>query len=209
MVGGAAGHHEHLVDLAQFLVGQPLLVEHDAAVDEVAQQCVGHRGGLLGDLLEHEVLVATLFGGRKVPVDVELAGIRVVRLAVEVGDPITVGGDHHRLVLAEFDGVAGVFDERRDIGGDEHLAVANAEHQRGRAPGGHDRARLVGIGEDQREVTLEAAQHGQHGGDKVASGVTAGVLACDQVHGDLAVGVAGEIPRRRLPARDAVPRSSR
>ena len=38
VVGGAAGDDEDLVDLAQVLVGQPLLVEHDPAVDEVAQQ---------------------------------------------------------------------------------------------------------------------------------------------------------------------------
>ena len=31
MIGGAAGHDEHLVDLAQLLVGEALLVEHDAA----------------------------------------------------------------------------------------------------------------------------------------------------------------------------------
>ena len=74
VVGGAAGHHEHLVDLAQLLIGEALLVEHDAAVDEMAEQSVGDRGGLLGDLLEHEVLVATLFGGRDVPVDMELRG---------------------------------------------------------------------------------------------------------------------------------------
>ena len=116
----------------------------------------------------------------------------MIGVAVEVGDRIAVGGDHHRLVLAEFDSVAGVFDERRDIGADEHLAVADAEYQRSRAPGGHDRPRLVGVGENQREVALEAAQHGQHGGDEVAGGVTAPVLAGDQVHGDLGVGVAGE-----------------
>ena len=73
VIGGAAGHHEHLVDLAQLLIGQPLLVEHDAAVDEMPEQGVGHRGGLLGDLLEHEVLVAALLGGAQVPVDMKLA----------------------------------------------------------------------------------------------------------------------------------------
>ena len=114
-------------------------------------------------------------------------------MPVEVADPITVGGDHHRLVLAEFDGVAGVFDECRDIGADEHLAVADADYQRGRAPGGDDRARLVGVGEDQGEMALKAAQHGQHGGDEVAGGVAVVVLVGDQVHGDLGVGVAGEI----------------
>ncbi len=73
VVRGAAGDDEDLVDLAQLLVGEALLVEHDAAVDEVAQQGVGDRGGLLGDLLEHEVLVAALLGGREIPVDVKLA----------------------------------------------------------------------------------------------------------------------------------------
>ena len=115
-----------------------------------------------------------------------------VGIAVEVADPITVGGDHHGLILAELDGVTGVFDERGHIGADEHLAVADAEHQRRRAPGRDDRARLVGVGENQCEVAPEAGQHGQHGGDEVASGVTALVLARDQVHGDLGVGVAPE-----------------
>ena len=74
VVRRAAGHDEDLVDLTQLLIGQALLVEHDAAVDEMAEQRVGDRGRLLGDLLEHEVLVATLFGGRDVPVDMEGRG---------------------------------------------------------------------------------------------------------------------------------------
>ena len=192
MIGGPAGHDEHLVDLAQLLIRQPLLVEHDAAVDEMAQQRVGHRGGLLGDLLEHEVLVAALLGGRQIPVDVKLAVVGDV-LAAKVADPITVGGDHHRLVLAQLDGVAGVFDERRHIRADEHLTLADAEHQRRGPAGGDDRARLVGVGEHQREVALQPGQHGEHGGREIARGVAVLVLPGDQVHGDLGVGVAGEL----------------
>ncbi len=124
----AAGNHENLVDLAQFLIGEPLLVEHDAAVDEMPEQSVGDRGGLLGDLLEHEVLVAALFGGVHVPVDVELPGTGGQIVAVEVGDPVAVGGDRDGLVLAELDRVAGVTDERGDVGADEHLALADADH---------------------------------------------------------------------------------
>ena len=84
MVGAAAGDDEDLVDVAQFLIGQALLVEHDPAVVEVAEQRVGHRGRLLLDLLEHEVVVAALLGGREVPVDPE----RTARASssVEVGD---------------------------------------------------------------------------------------------------------------------------
>ena len=52
---------------------------------------------------------------------------------------------------------------------------------------------FVGVGEHQREVALQPAQHGQHGGDEVAGGVAVPVLPGDQVHGDLGVGVAGEL----------------
>ena len=89
-----------------------------------------------------------------------------------------------------------MFDERGHIGADEHLAVTDAEHQRRGAPGGDDRARLVGVGEDQGEVALQPAQHGQHRRREVACGVAVVVLPGDQVHGDLGVGVAGELHAR-------------
>ena len=196
MIGGAASDDEDLVDLAQLLIGQSLLVEHDAVVDEMAQQGVGDGGGLLGDLLEHEVLVATLFGGRHVPVDMELPGIRRVVRAVEIGDPVTVGGDHHSLVLTQFDRVAGVFDERSHIGPDEHLAVTDPEYQRGGTSRGDDGARVVGVGEDEREVALQARQNCHHGGDEVTCGGSVVVLPRHQMHGHLGVGVAGELHAR-------------
>ncbi len=193
VVRGAARDDEHLVDLAQFLIAQALLVQDDAAVDEVPEQRVGDRGGLLGDLLEHEVLVAALFGGVQVPVDVEKSSTRGHVVAVEVGDAVAVGGDHDGLVLPEFDRVAGVPDERGDVGADEHLALADADHQRRRPPRRDDRAGLVGVGEHQGEVALEAAQHRQHGSGEIAGRFTVAVLPGDQVDGDFGVGVAGEL----------------
>ena len=111
VVGGAAGHDEHLVDVAQLLVGEALLVEHDPAVDEVPAQRVRQRRGLLLDLLLHEEVVAALLGGGDVPVDVERPGRGDV--AVEVGDDGALARQRDDLVLAELDGVAGVVDERR------------------------------------------------------------------------------------------------
>lgn len=177
----------------------------------MSEQGVGHRGGLLGDLLEHEVLVATLFRGVEVPVDVKLA-VLDIRVAVEVGDPVAVGGDSDGLVLAEFDRVAGVADERGDIGADEHLALADPDHQGGRATGRDDRARIVGVGEDQSEVALEAAQHGEHGRGEVAGRRAKVILTGNQVDGDLGVGVAGKLhagllqlqAQRRVVLDDAV-----
>ena len=157
------------------------------------EQGVGDGGGLLGDLLEHEVVVAALLGGREVPVDMELTRVGGVVVAVEVGDPVAVGGDHDGLVLTQFDGVAGVLDERGDVGAEEHLAVADADDQRGRAACGDDRARLVRVGEHQREVALQPRQHRHHGADEVARGRAVVVLPGDEVDGDLGVGVAGEL----------------
>ena len=209
VIRGAAGDDENLVDLAQFLIGEPLLVEHDAAVDEVPEQSVGDRGGLLGDLLEHEVLVAALFGGVDVPVDMELPGTVGQIVAVEVGDPVTVGGDHDGLVLSEFDRLAGVADERGDIGADEHLALADADHQRRRAARGDDRARLVGVGEHQGEVALEAAQHSKHGGGEIARGLAVVIVRGRRGGRRLRCRCRWQTRRRRSRVRGAAARSSR
>ena len=160
----------------------------------MAQQSVGDGGRLLGDLLEHEVLVATLFGGRGVPVDVKdaVVGRRINRIALKVGDAVAVRGNHNGLVLAELDSLAGVLDERSDIGADEHLTVTDAEHQRGGTPSGHDRARFVSMGEDQREVTLEPAQHRAHRRREVSRIVAKSVFTRDEMDGDFGVGIAGE-----------------
>ena len=147
VVGGAAGHDEHLGDLAQFVVGDALFVEDDLPVAQMPHQCVGQRIGLLGDLLDHEVVVSALLGGGEVPVDME--GLAAARLTVEIGDRVRVRGDDDDLVLAELHGVAGVLDERGHVGADEHLTVANADHQRCRPARGDDGVGVVGMGEDQ------------------------------------------------------------
>ena len=170
-----------------------MFVEHDAAVDEMPEQGVGDRGGLLGDLLEHEVVVAALLCGGQIPVDVKRPSTVGLIVAVEVDDPVAVGGDHHRLVLAEFDGVTGVFDERRDVGTDERLPVTDPHHQWRGPPGGDDGARITGMREHQGEVALEAAQHRQRGGDEITGGRALAVGVGHQVHRDLAVGVTGEL----------------
>ena len=175
-----------------------MLVENDPAVNEMPDQGVGHGGRLLGDLFEHEVLEAALLGGRQIPVDVKSAGVRGVLVAVEVGDPVAVSREDDSLVLAELDRIAGVRDERRHIGADEHLAVADPEHQRRRATSGDDHAGLVGVGEDQREVALEPAQHGQHRRGEITCGLAVPVFPGDQVDRDLGVGIAGELHAGQL-----------
>ena len=85
---------------------------------------------LLVDLLVHEVVVAALLGGGGVPVDLVTA-VPSAGLPSKSDDLVAVGGDRDDLVLAELERVAGVVDERRDVGAEEHLAVADADDQRG------------------------------------------------------------------------------
>ena len=68
----------------------------------------------------------------------------LTRLAVEIGDRIRVGSDHHHLVVTEFDRIAGVLDECGDVGTDEHLTVTDAHHERRGPACGDDRAGMVG-----------------------------------------------------------------
>ena len=114
-------------------------------------------------------------------------------IAVEVGNPVAIRGDHHGLVLTEFDGVAGVGDERRDIGTQEHFTVADPDDQWRRAPRSHDGAGIVGMGEDQCEMAFESAHDRQRGADEIPGGGTLAIGAGHQMHGDLGVGVAAEL----------------
>jgi hypothetical protein len=64
-LAGAAGDHEHLVDLAQLVLAHAQLVEGQAP-GRVGPALQGLLDGqrLLVHLLEHEVLVAALLGRR-------------------------------------------------------------------------------------------------------------------------------------------------
>ena len=85
VVRRTAGHDDDLVDLSEFGVGEPHLIEVEAPVArDTAAQGIRHRLGLLSDLLEHEEVVAALLGGCRIPGDGE--GLRLDGIAVEVGD---------------------------------------------------------------------------------------------------------------------------
>lgn len=78
MVGGAAGDDDDLLGLAQDgRVQAQFRAEGEGAEGrvEAAEEGVGDGLGLLGDLLEHEGVVAVLLGGGGVPVDAVGAGV--------------------------------------------------------------------------------------------------------------------------------------
>ena len=85
------------------------------------------------------------------------------RFAVEVGDRVAVAAQFDDLVLAEFDGLTGELDERRHVAAEEHLALADADDQRGVAPRGDDDVGLLGVEQHERERTLQPAADRPHG----------------------------------------------
>ena len=188
---------DDLVDVAQVLVGQAHLVELQQAVGAAAtEQRVGDRARLLEDLLAHEPVVAVLLGGREVPVDVVAAALG--GRAVEAGDADALAGDGDDLVLVELHRLAGVLDEGRDVGAEEVLALADADHERAVAAGRDDAVGVLGVDGDEREGALEAAADVLHGDRQVDAGLE---LLLQQVGRDLGVGVGGHLDALGLEAR--------
>ena len=197
---GAAGHDDDLVDVAQLVVREAHLVEAEPPVGaDPAEQRVGDRARLLGDLLQHEVVVAALLGGGDVPVDVVLLDLG--GLAGEVGDRHARPAQLHDLVLAQLDRVAGVRDEGGDVAGEEVLAVADADDERGVAAGADDDVGLAGVDRDQRERALQPAADVPH---RVGQPGALGDLLRQQVR-DPSVSVSEDSswPRRSSSSRRA------
>ncbi len=200
VVGRPTRDDEDLVHIPQVLLGQTHLVEHQLAGGaEPPTQRVGHGPRLLSDLLEHEVVVATLFGGGGVPVDVEVLTGRQV--AVEVGDLDVVRRDGDDLVLAELDRLPGVLDECRHVAGQIVLAGAAPDDQRRSPAGADDHALRIGVDRQQCERALKPpadpahrlGEHRTRGGGRRSVRTGGGELLLEQVGGALRVSVAGEL----------------
>ena len=157
MVGRAAGDNINLVEVFHVGLAQVLLVQHHAAVPEVACQCVTHSCGLLMNFLHHEGVVATLFCSCQVPVDAE--GLALGRASIKIENLVTISGDNHHIVLVKLDGILRVFDESSNVRAQEHLVITHANDQWSGAATGDDLVWMISMHHQQRESTLQAAQH--------------------------------------------------
>ena len=71
-----------------------------------------------------------------------LTGLSIWRV-VSVAHPVVVRGEHRHLAVVEIDDRAGVIEQRRLIGRDEVLALADAEHDRRAVARRDHRARFI------------------------------------------------------------------
>ncbi len=184
----AAGENHDAFDVAQHGVGDgDFLEEHLAAFNRrPAKHRLFNRDRLLEDLLEHEVLVSRFFGHHGIPRDA--SALLRDRPAGVVCELDTRACDDRHLLVAKEDDVAGVAEDRRDVGGDEEFILPKAHDNRGAVP---DRDDLAGIvGGDQYEA--EQTAHVQQG---ATDGILEPVvlhLAFDEVRDDFGVGLGDE-----------------
>ena len=109
--------------------------------------------------------MAPLLGSRGVPIDGERTHVSGV--AVEVGDHHLLRRQSHDLVLTEFQGIAGVLDERSDVRCKEVLALAETNDERRVPPGSHDEIGLTRIDRKEGERTFEPPADTAHRLDKI------------------------------------------
>ena len=159
---------------------------------DAPQDGVAGRGGLLVDLLEHEVPVSALLGGDGIPCH-SLGCLGHLAAAV-VGERDTRPRDDRHLLVAEKHDVARVAENRGNIGSDEEFVVAEPDNDRRAVAHGHDLLRVLDRHEDQRE---HAAQERQGAADRVFQPVTLR-LALDEMGDDFSVGFGLEVVALRL-----------
>jgi hypothetical protein len=163
VVARAAGDDDDPLDVAQQgLVEGADVVEVDAVgAHGAVGDRLGHRVGLLVDLLEHEGLEAALLGGLLVPVDLD-------DLALELG-PVgqherrALGRDLDDLAVLDVLDLARLAQEGGDGAGEEGLALAAADDERALLARADERLGLVERHGDERVMALELGVRGAHG----------------------------------------------
>ena len=187
---GAAGHEHHALDGpgrrgVEVDVGQQDVagLQRDAAAEGV-----GDRARLLVHLLEHEVPVAALLGHDRIPEDphrLALHGLVVDRAQLD-----GARGDHRDLVVLQDHDVAGVGQDGRDVGGDEHLAAAEADHHAAGAVLGGDQP--IGRRGGHHADRVRAAELAERALDRAIEPDAVLDVVLDQVREDLGVGLRPE-----------------
>ena len=137
-----AGDQGHLLHGGDLFEGKRQCFEENLTGlrSHAAREGVEDRPRLLVDLLQHEVAVAAFLRHRRGPVD----PLRSVFpwFAREVGDPQPRRrGDHHLPVIEE-DHIAGVCQERGQVGCEEELPLPQPDHHRAVQARPHQRPRL-------------------------------------------------------------------
>ena len=161
-------------------------------VEPTAQHPLGGLG-LLEQLLVHERRVLARVVRRRVDLDLGRRPRHVAEVLAVRREPL--GGDRGQLAVVEVRDPRRVADQRGQVGGDEHLVVADADDQRAAVAGHHD---PVGVRRVQHRQPVGALDPGQRLDHLALEGL--GLRAADQVREHLGVGVGDQVdPGVRQP----------
>ena len=167
MVRRAAGHDVDAADGPDLLRGHGQVLKHHAASLDPGGGGLADGGGLLHDLLEHEVGIAALF--RSVHLPVHMVVLLFHRAQLTVVYPDAAAGQNGQLPVVHIGDVPGVADQGRHVGGDEVLPIAEAQQQGGVLPGGHQPVGIVGADNAQGIGPVHRVQQAVHGLKEVAA----------------------------------------
>jgi len=141
VVAGAAGDDLHVAHLGEQLGSLRAERLHQYMVSaQAAFQGALHDGGLLMDLLEHEVAERALVGG--IGAFVVLHRFALHRLAVGVPDLHAVAADLGDIALFQVHEAVGDLAQGQLVGGEEVLAQAQTDHQRAATARGQQAIRV-------------------------------------------------------------------
>ena len=196
MPGRAACHNRDVANGGAVGSGQVQAVEPGESFveHEPAAQRAAHRVGLFGDLLLHEMGVAVELDRVEVPGHVVHLAQLDVRLAVD--DMVAVGRQHGDVAVVEMHHRTRVLQDRRSIGRDEVLVLADAEQHRRPLASHHDLAGFVGRNDGDAVRPHDVLERAD---DARLERVPRGIL--DQVDECLGVGLGPERVTRALQRR--------
>jgi hypothetical protein len=145
VAGRAAAEDLDPADLARLAHGevQPAEVGGGEPFVDAALQRPLDRPRLLLDLLDEVVRVVADLGPDHVPVDRRRA-LRRGPVIEGVG-AVAARGDRRELAVVEVDDLAGVPDQRGDVGRHEHLLLPDAQQHRAAVAGDDDPVRVPGV----------------------------------------------------------------
>src|SRR6266481_2973183 len=190
----AAGDEDHAPRL-HHPVRIRQLVEADVALllEDTAAHRVDDRLRLLVDLLQEEMPIAALLRGDGIPRD----GARLAhdRIAGERRERHALARHLRHLAVLEKDDATGVVENRRNVGGDEVLVLAETDDDRGRALRGDEAIGTVLVHDDDRERAFELLHDGARRVQQILA--TLHVLV-DEVRDHLGIGFRRERTAARL-----------
>ena len=157
MISRAAGYHVNLADALNLLIRKSHLGQIDHTVPDHRVQGVLQGLRLLVNLFHHEMLKTGLLSCFGIPFDLHRLFFDLVAVQVIEGDSSLL--QPGQLQVADVIDVPGVFQDGRDVGGHEALAILHAQNHRAVLAGHVDLLRIIFKHHSQRIGTADT-HHG-------------------------------------------------